>query len=161
MPDPPAWKHDFPVAWEDDHLVTRRAFAQSLVWVSGAAFAGNAAFAARASLGRAQPLPARKVAEVDELPVGGAKVFAYPEEGDACVLVRLDADTFVAFGQRCTHLGCPVVPEPAQGTLQCPCHEGLFRVTDGRVLSGPPPRPLPRVELARRGQELWAVGVRS
>jgi Rieske Fe-S protein len=161
MSDHTAWKDDFPVGWPDDDVVTRRQFAQSLAWVSFTAFAGHAALAARAALAPDRTLPARRIADVDELPVGGARVFAYPEDGEPCVLVRLDADTFVAYGQRCTHLGCPVVPEPAQRTLHCPCHEGLFSMTDGRVLSGPPPRPLPRVELARRGRELWAVGMRS
>jgi Rieske Fe-S protein len=41
--------------------------------------------------------------------------------------------------------------------LECPCHEGYFSVSDGRVLQGPPLRPLPRVVLERRGEELVAV----
>jgi len=102
-----------------------------------------------------------RVATWDELPIGSAKVFAYPEEGEPCLLLRTGADTFVAFGQKCTHLGCPVLYERADNTLHCPCHEGLFSAADGRVLSGPPPRPLPRIALARRGEELWAVGIES
>ena len=45
MSDPaapvPAWKDDFPVAWVDDHYVTRREFTKSLVLVSCAAFGAN------------------------------------------------------------------------------------------------------------------------
>jgi Rieske Fe-S protein len=74
--------------------------------------------------------------------------------------VRLEEDRFVAFGQKCTHLGCPVVFRAATRKLHCPCHEGYFSAEDGRVLSGPPPRPLPRIELERRGDELWAIGIR-
>jgi Rieske Fe-S protein len=43
--------------------------------------------------------------------------------------------------------------------LMCPCHEGYFAVEDGKVLAGPPPRPLPRIDLERRGDELWATGI--
>jgi Rieske Fe-S protein len=43
--------------------------------------------------------------------------------------------------------------------LECPCHEGYFSIKDGSVLQGPPPRPLPRVVLERRGDQLVAVGM--
>ena len=49
--------------------------------------------------------------------------------------------------------------KPEKKCLHCPCHEGFFNAEDGKVISGPPPRPLPRVELERRGDELWAVGI--
>jgi hypothetical protein len=48
----------------------------------------------------------------------------------------------------------------ARNRLECPCHEGYFAVEDGRVLQGPPPRPLPRVLLERQGADLVAVGMR-
>jgi Rieske Fe-S protein len=43
--------------------------------------------------------------------------------------------------------------------LECPCHEGYFDVNSGRVLQGPPPRPLPRIVLERRGDTLVATAV--
>ena len=43
--------------------------------------------------------------------------------------------------------------------LECPCHEGYFSVEDGHVIQGPPPRPLPRIELERSGGQLYASGV--
>jgi Rieske Fe-S protein len=87
--------------------------------------------------------------------------FGYPNADEPCLLLRPGADTFVAFAQKCTHLGCPVLYEPREGRLQCPCHAGFFSAADGRVLAGPPPRPLPRVVLERRGREIWAVGMGS
>jgi hypothetical protein len=39
-------------------------------------------------------------------------------------------------------------------------HEGRFAVEDGRVLAGPPQRPLPRVSLASQGEEIWATGMK-
>jgi nitrite reductase/ring-hydroxylating ferredoxin subunit len=162
MTSRPAWQDDFPISWTEDHFVTRREFAKSLVRASCASFAASAALTAKTALTRREgPWPTLKVATVGDWPVGHARVFFYPEPDEPCILVRLEADTFVAYGQRCTHLGCPVLYQATERRLHCPCHEGFFSVTDGRVLAGPPPRPLPRIELERRDEELWAVGVRS
>lgn len=156
-----AWKDDFPISWDDDHYVTRREFTRSLVLVSGAACAANVALTALGLREARQQGPAPvRIGTVRDLPVGGSRVFDFPAPGSPCLLVRLDEDRFAAFGQKCTHLGCPVVFRPATRKLHCPCHEGYFSAEDGRVLSGPPPRPLPRIELERRGEELWAIGIR-
>jgi len=160
MPEVPTWKDHFPISWVDDHFVTRREFTKSLVWVSLATFLANAVLVVLGRLKRdwgSETLPQVQVATLDELPVGGARVFYYPGVDDPCLLVRLDTDRYVAFGQKCTHLGCPVNYRAAARRLYCPCHEGFFDVEDGRVLAGPPSRPLPRIALERRGAELWAV----
>ncbi|GJL53046.1 MAG: cytochrome b6 [Nitrospirales bacterium] len=41
----------------------------------------------------------------------------------------------------CTHLGCGYRWESEQQKFHCPCHHSFFSV-DGKVLSGPAPRPL-------------------
>jgi Rieske Fe-S protein len=156
----PAWKAVFPVAWSDDQAVTRRAFGKALLGASGACVAATAALTASASSGRV-PSAARLVGLASEIAPGAARIFHYPSPADPCLLIRLDAVTFAAFAQRCTHLGCPVYFRPAPRTLHCPCHEGHFDAADGRVLAGPPRRPLPRVRLERRGDELWAVGMEA
>jgi len=161
MSDGPAWKDDFPIAWADDDLVTRRAFTRSLLWVSCASFASSAALAASAALRGGEPLLAARIAVAGELPVGGAKVFHYPDADTPCVLIRTGAERFVAFAQRCTHLGCPVIYEAQARRLACPCHEGYFDAASGRVLSGPPPRPLPAVAIELRAGDVWAVGMRA
>jgi Rieske Fe-S protein len=153
----PAWRRDFPVAWAEDHRVTRRQFARSLACFSGAA--ATAVLAARAGSEEERSWPAVRVGRRDELAVGAAKVFAYPQPGEPCLLIRLEEDRFVAFAQRCTHLACPVFYRPEDRRLHCPCHEGFFDAASGAVLAGPPPRPLPQVVLERRGEELWAVGM--
>jgi Rieske Fe-S protein len=73
--------------------------------------------------------------------------------------VRTSADEYVAYSQKCTHLSCAVYYSAAHGRLECPCHNGAFSVRDGSVLQGPPPRPLPRVVLQRRGNKLVATGM--
>jgi len=161
MPKLPTWKEHFPIAWVDDHFVTRREFTKSLVWVSLATFLANAFLALLArfqSYRWTEALPQVAVGTLDDLPIGGSRVFQYPAPGDPCLLVRLDTEQYVAFGQKCTHLGCPVQYQHAERQLYCPCHEGYFDATTGRVLAGPPSRPLPRITLDKRGKELWAIG---
>src|SRR5947209_15167991 len=82
-----------------------------------------------------ETLPQVQIATLNDLPVGGARVFYYPGADDPCLLVRLDADRYVAFGQKCTHLGCPVNYRATARRLYCPCHEGFFDIEDGRVLA--------------------------
>jgi len=66
------------------------------------------------------------------------------EEVSAYVLTD-DGQTYVAMSNICTHLGCRVRWIADQQTFFCPCHNGVFD-KDGKVVSGPPPRPLDRYE---------------
>ncbi len=161
MAERPAWKDDFPISWVDDSYVTRREFTKSLVLVSCSAFCANGALVAmdQYAKGKTPEVTApMKIGKVADLPVGTSRVFLYPSAGEPCLLVRLAADRYVAFAQKCTHLGCPVLYRKETGKLHCPCHEGYFSAEDGRVLAGPPPRPLPRVDIQAKGGELWAMG---
>lgn len=53
----------------------------------------------------------------------------------------------------CPHLGCGVHWDSAIRQYVCPCHGGTFDV-EGRVLAGPPPRPLGRYSLKVEQDEL-------
>lgn len=81
----------------------------------------------------------KEVAREDEIPVWGAKKVVL--SGSALILVRTP-EKFKAFSAICTHLGCIVDWDGPKKEIVCPCHAGLFDL-DGRVVSGPPPRPLP------------------
>ena len=59
------------------------------------------------------------------------------------VIVLQSADQLHAFSAKCTHEGCTVTFLPGQSVIWCPCHDGRFDPLNGRVLSGPPPQPLP------------------
>jgi arsenite oxidase small subunit len=109
--------------------------------------------------GRTKSYPALIVAQAGEIPVGGSKIFTYPTDIEPCILLRSSGDTYVAFSRICTHASCPVHYQPAENRLDCPCHGGGFSAADGSVLFGPPPHPLPRIILERRGQEIVATGV--
>lgn len=159
MGEQPQWRQDFPIDWPQDQYVARRDLAKFLVLTSGALVTGQAWIAAQHLVRARRPPPRVKVAALTELPVGSAKTFRYPGDHDACLLLRPDADTLVAFSQACTHLSCAVVPDFAEGTLVCPCHRGYFDLRSGRNVAGPPPRPLPKVELEVVGDEVYAVGL--
>ena len=66
--------------------------------------------------------------------------------------------SYNAFGQKCTHLSCPVHYSPEHARLECPCHEGGFDERTGKVLYGPPPRPLDTIDLEMHNGEIFAVG---
>jgi nitrite reductase/ring-hydroxylating ferredoxin subunit len=156
----PAWREDFPIDWPQDQYVERRDFLKFLVLTSAALTAGQFWIAGQYWLRKRRGLPEiRRIASLTELPVGTSLVFQYPGELDNCVLVRLSERDLVAYSQKCTHLSCAVIPEPAKGVLHCPCHEGFFDLRSGHPTAGPPRRPLPRITLEVRGQDVYATGI--
>ena len=60
----------------------------------------------------------------------------------------------VAFSRRCTDLGCLVSWNRERAQFVCPCHRGVFDQT-GLNIAGPPPRPLDRYEVVKRGEQLY------
>ena len=104
-------------------------------------------------------LPIRRIARVADVPVDTPVAFTYPDPHDDCLLLRTAPDRWLAFSQKCTHLGCAVIPQIASGKFHCPCHEGWFDLNTGAVLAGPPRRPLPRVRLEIRDGYLYATGM--
>lgn len=155
----PRWRRDFPIDAPEDQYVARREFTKFLVLTSFAFVAGQAWILAKSWWRREPASAAVAIGRLDELPVGGFRRFDYPAPGQPKWLVRLGESELVAFDQRCTHLSCPVLPEVDRGRFHCPCHQGNFDLATGRPLSGPPRRPLPRVELEVRDGFVWAVGV--
>jgi len=154
------WKEEFSVEAAQERYVTRRQFGKFLTLTSLAMLAGNVWILLRSAWRRGEPEPpAQLVLRAGEVPAGGVRVFRYPGPNDPCLLLRTGPASYVAYSQKCTHLSCAVYPSDDGRRLECPCHEGYFSLDDGRVLQGPPPRPLPRILLEQRGGEVWAVGV--
>jgi Rieske Fe-S protein len=135
--------------------LTRRGFARWLAVGGALATLGALAVYWRE---RKTSYPVKLIAHVGEIPVGGSTVFAYPEDDRPCFLLRPAEDTYLAFSRLCTHHTCPVFYRPEQNVFACPCHGGVFSATTGKVLDGPPPKPLPEVILERRGDEILAIG---
>ena len=109
--------------------------------------------------GCSKTYPAIVVAHAGDIPVGGWKIFSYPADVNPCILLRPEENTYLAYSRICTHTSCPVFYRPEQNLIVCQCHGGAYSVVDGSVLAGPPPRPLPRITLERRGDDLVAVGM--
>ena len=66
----------------------------------------------------------------------------YRDHARRTVFLVWDGEKSVrALSGTCTHLGCQVGWDGATNTFRCPCHGGVYEA-DGRVASGPPPRPL-------------------
>jgi Rieske Fe-S protein len=160
MTDQPKWRRDFPIDLPQDVYIARRDFTKFLVLTSLAFTAGQFWIGLQNFFRKRRGEPQLvEIAGVNEIAVGGAKTFAYPEAHDQCLLVRLDENKFVAYSQACTHLSCAVVPEPQNKCFRCPCHEGKFDIESGRPIAGPPRRPLARINLEFRNDRIYASGV--
>jgi Rieske Fe-S protein len=75
---------------------------------------------------------------VNDIPVGGGKVFM----SQKVVVTQPAKGVFKAFSAVCTHVGC-VCNVVSNGTINCPCHGSEFKISDGAVVTGPAPAPLP------------------
>lgn len=152
---------DFPYDREEEAQVTRREFCNFLGLTSAALFVGAASFAAKAAIDShsTETLAPAKIEGAEALAPGTSLNFRYPSEKDTAILVRSLDGSYHAFGQKCTHLSCPVYFERIHQRLECPCHEGAFDARTGDVLYGPPPRSLDRLRLElRENGEVWATG---
>src|SRR5215207_1942298 len=151
---------EFPYERDEEAQVTRREFCNFLGLTSAAFFVGSAGFAAKAALDsrKTSTLAAALIEGAENLALNSALNFNYPTERDSAILIRTETGEFHAYGQKCTHLACPVYYERQHKRLECPCHEGAFDAATGNVLYGPPPRPLDVIEIEIRDGEVWATG---
>ena len=60
------------------------------------------------------------------------------------VWVTRQGEDVVVFSSKCPHAGCNIYWRADSEQYDCPCHGGRFD-KEGRVLDGPPPRPLTRL----------------
>ncbi|MBX5453720.1 MAG: Rieske (2Fe-2S) protein [Acidobacteriia bacterium] len=113
-----------------------------------------------------------QVVRVDDLPLGGPQVQAYPQDPktgvvrdgsrlNLIILARFapedlseetrarSAHGVVAYSGVCTHQGCPVnMWSNELHVLFCSCHGSMYDPKNGaQVVGGPAPRPLPSLPL--------------
>ena len=69
------------------------------------------------------------------------------------IIVHTKEKGFIALSRVCTHLGCLVNYYPEKQLFICPCHAGVYDL-EGNVVSGPPPRPLPKYSVRVVGTNL-------
>jgi Rieske Fe-S protein len=73
-----------------------------------------------------------------DIPVGGGAIF----KAAKVVVTQPASGQYRAFSAVCTHVGC-IVNKVTNGTIDCPCHGSEFKITNGAVVTGPAPSPLP------------------
>jgi cytochrome b6-f complex iron-sulfur subunit len=126
-------------------MPTRRRFLDGLL---GAALAGTFGSVLYPILRYLKPLPAAGAAGPTRLTraetekLERSSFVVVPAAGKRILVFRDAEGRIRALDARCTHEGCTVQYVPAEAGIWCACHNARFDL-DGRVLSGPPPRPLP------------------
>ena len=90
------------------------------------------------------------------IPLGDALPMDF---GGHKLLVLKTDEGVAAFSRRCTDLGCLVSWNKEREQFVCPCHQGIFDKT-GLNIAGPPPRPLDRFQIVKRGEQLY-VNIQS
>lgn len=155
-----AYQREFPYEHVEEAQVTRREFCNFLGLTSAALFVGSAGFAGKAVLDSREAITpaAAPIEGAEGLALNSALNFSYPTAKDSAILIRTETGEFHAYGQKCTHLACPVYYERQHKRLECPCHEGAFDAATGNVLYGPPPRPLDVIDVELREGKVWAIG---
>ncbi len=101
------------------------------------------------SKGIAQPSPLRL--EKNSLSYENAKNVIYGET--PAIIINHPRKGLLAFSRVCTHLGCLVEYHAGKNQLICPCHAGTYDL-EGNVISGPPPKPLPKLPLRVDGNTI-------
>jgi thiosulfate dehydrogenase [quinone] large subunit len=98
------------------------------------------------------------IAEASEVEPGSAIPFTDAGSGEQAVLLRLEGGEFAAYSAICTHMGCEVAYDRAEGTLECPCHGSIFDPENGaEVVEGPASRPLPEIPVRVEGGRVVRV----
>jgi Rieske Fe-S protein len=69
------------------------------------------------------------------------------------LLIRVNETEWRAFSAICTHLNCTVQFQESTRQIWCACHNGYYDL-NGKVVSGPPPRPLEEYAVHIRGEDI-------
>ncbi len=158
LPEKSAPEVDFPIERVEAEHVSRREFTKFLCLVSGGMAVGSGWVAVKDRLFPPHRIEGEEfVCKTEEVPVGGTRAFTVTGSKIPFILIHLNDGSWRAFEQKCTHLSCAVFYQPAADKIQCPCHNGWFDARTGNVLQGPPPRPLKRLEVLVKGDEIYVT----
>ena len=80
------------------------------------------------------------LAATTDIPPNSGMLF----EADEYIVTQPKPGKFVGFDSLCTHEGCPVDSFATPGEMDCSCHGARYSLVDGKVLSGPTKKPLPK-----------------
>ncbi len=72
------------------------------------------------------------------------------------VYIHRNRNGLLCFDPACTHLGCRIRFQQEKDRYFCPCHGGVFD-TEGKVVSGPPPKPLKQHPVKSEGGKVYVM----
>ena len=72
------------------------------------------------------------------------------------ILIRVTENEWRAFSAVCTHLNCTVQYRQEGQQIWCACHNGFYDL-NGKVVAGPPPKPLEEFQVRFRGEEVFVT----
>lgn len=107
--------------------------------------------------------PAARGGGAEKVEVEGAQSMAVGQArtiqvGSLAVIVVRKRTGFEAYSASCTHLGCLVKWDAGKKQFLCPCHAATFD-ENGKVVSGPPPAPLPQLKVKEVGEKVFVVSI--
>ncbi|MCJ7713749.1 Rieske 2Fe-2S domain-containing protein [Candidatus Bathyarchaeota archaeon] len=91
------------------------------------------------------------VGKVDDFKPGDSKIIRFGNK--PVIIIRADDNKFRAFSATCTHLDCTVQYKKDEKIIWCACHNGKYDLY-GNNVSGPPPKPLDKFNVAIKNDEL-------
>lgn len=156
LPPKKAYEVDFPIERTEAEHVSRREFAKFLCLVSGGMAVGSGWVAVKDKLFPPFTFEGEVfVCKKSDVPLGGTHAFTIEGSRIPFILIHLNDGSFRAYEQKCTHLACAVYYSPKHDKIECPCHNAFFDANNGNVLQGPPPRPLPHLEVVIKGEDIY------
>ena len=84
--------------------------------------------------------------DAQKLPKGSALMFKFGSS--PAMLIHHQDNGWIALTAVCTHLGCTVQYQPERDRIHCACHGGEYDPHTGANISGPPPKPLKKFNVA-------------
>jgi cytochrome b6-f complex iron-sulfur subunit len=131
------------MAAEDELLTRRKLMARGAITLAGTCLGGGVPV-----IRYLAPPGTEGAAERTEIAADGLGVWEASRilvAGRPGFVVRTPSGIHAVSGV-CTHLGCVVRWQPGRQQFFCPCHGGRFS-PEGKVMGGPPPRPLRSYEV--------------
>ena len=115
---------------------------------------------------RRTPVVYSPVTGVDALPQGQPVSVSFQYKTEEAYLrqqethdvwvIKHSPTTITIFSSVCPHLGCHYDWDAGTQQFRCPCHNSIFTI-DGKVISGPSPRPLDTLPYRIENGELFVA----
>jgi menaquinol-cytochrome c reductase iron-sulfur subunit len=156
----------------DDQRINRRNFMSLATWAIGGLISLGMGIPAIAyiigpALNRARTQDWIRLGPVSKVELKTPTLFKFTiqrqtgwivnEEEVSVYILTENGRDFIAMSNICTHLGCRVRWIADQEEFFCPCHNGVFD-KQGKVVSGPPPRPLDRYDVKIEDDQVLVLG---